>query len=338
MRAVVMKAKGELAVEDVAVPRPQAGEALVEVERCGICGSDLITLAGGKKITLPRILGHEFVGMIREVAGGERYPFGPGDRVVAEPIMGCGICRSCRAGNYNICNDRVILGVETDGVFARYVRVPLHNIVPVPDGVPVEEAALVQPVAVVVHAIRRTRFQAGCTVAVLGAGPIGALLAIAARAGGASKVVLSEPSPSRRALMEKVGFVVIDPLAGDPTAAALSVLGKGDEGFDVVFDAAGTQSTPTQATEMVRTGGQVVLVAAYRKEPVLNIASARKREIDFITSRAHNMEDFRAAMALIASRQVDVRPLVTDQIGIDRFPEAFRDLAAGAMMKVLGMP
>ncbi|MEW6334011.1 MAG: alcohol dehydrogenase catalytic domain-containing protein [Thermodesulfobacteriota bacterium] len=338
MRAVVMKARGELAVEEVAVPRPQAGEALVEVERCGVCGSDLITLAGGKRISLPRILGHEFAGVIREVAGGKHYPFLPGDRVVAEPITGCGVCRSCRAGHYNVCNDRVILGVETDGAFARYVRVPLHNIVPVPDGVPVEEAALVQPVAVVVHAVRRTRFQAGCNVAMLGAGPIGALLAIVSRAGGATKVVISEPSVYRRALMEKIGFITVDPAVGDTAAAARSALAPGDEGFDVVFDAAGTQGTPTQAAEMVRAGGQVVLVAAYRNEPVLNIALARKREIDYITSRAHNMDDFRASMALIASRQVDVRPLVTEQIGLDRFPEAFRALASGTLMKVLGVP
>jgi 2-desacetyl-2-hydroxyethyl bacteriochlorophyllide A dehydrogenase len=339
MRAVLMKDKGLLEVGEIPDPRPRAGEALVKIDRAGICGSDLVTLASGRPKELPRVLGHEFAGTLREIEGGANYPFKPGDRVVAEPISGCGICRSCREGQYNVCSERVILGVETDGVFAQYVRVPVENLLKIPDEVPFEEAALVQPVAVAVHAFRRTAFQGGCAAAVLGAGPIGALLAMLARASGGVTVVVTEPNPFRRELMENLGFPAIDPTVEDPVAAALSHLSEGAEGFDVVFDAAGGTSSLRQATEMTRVGGQVMMVATYHGNPDMGIMSARKREVNMLTTRAHVFDDFRASLNLISSRQLDVRPLITNEIGLGEVPGAFDALSSdGPMMKVLCRP
>ncbi len=339
MRAALMMKKGILEVGVIPDPRPRAGEALVEVDRAGICGSDLVTLAGGRPKELPRVLGHEFAGTLREIEKNSGYPFKPGDRVVAEPISGCGICRSCRNGQYNVCDDRVILGVETDGVFAQYVRVPLENLLKIPDEVPFEEAALVQPVAVAVHAFRRTAFQGGCTAAILGAGPIGALLTMLARASGGTTVVVTEPNPFRRELMKNLGFPAIDPTAEDPVAAALSHLGERDEGFDVVFDAAGTTNSVQQATEMTRVGGQVMMVATYHGNPDIGIVSARKREVNYLTTRAHIFDDFRASLNLISSQRLDVRPLITNEIGLDEVPGAFDTLSSGGpMMKVLCQP
>ncbi|HJP13225.1 MAG: alcohol dehydrogenase catalytic domain-containing protein [Nitrospinota bacterium] len=339
MRAALMMAKGILEVGEIPDPRPLAGEALVEVDRAGICGSDLVTLADGRPKELPRVLGHEFAGTLREIEGNTGYPFKPGDRVVAEPISGCGICRSCRNGQYNVCDDRVILGVETDGVFAQYVRVPLENLLTIPGEMSFEEAALVQPVAVAVHAFRRTAFQGGSAAAVLGAGPIGALLAMLARASGGTTVVVTEPNPFRRELMENLGFPAIDPVEEDPVAAALSHLSEGDEGFDVVFDAAGSTDSVRQATEMTRVGGQVMMVATYHGNPDIGITRARKREMNYLTTRAHVFDDFRASLNLISSRQLDVRPLITNEIGLGEVPGAFETLTSGGpMMKVLCQP
>ncbi|MFC1491841.1 zinc-binding dehydrogenase [Nitrospinota bacterium] len=339
MRAVLMKDKGLLEVEEIPEPVPGPGEALIEVEHCGICGSDLMTLEGNRPMELPRVLGHEFVGTLRAIEGGGDSSFRPGDRVVCEPIMGCGNCRSCRNGNYNVCHKRIILGVETDGAFAQFVRVPLHNLLKVPDGTPVEEAAMAQPLAVAVHTFRRITFQAGCTAAVLGAGPIGALLALMAQASGGTTVVLTEPNPFRKTLMERMGFPVIDPTKEDPVPAALSALNEGDEGFDVVFDAAGAPNSLHQATHMVRVLGQVVVVASYREEPQVGIMKARRQEVDYITTRAHIFDDFRAAVNIIASRRMDIRSLITDEIGLDEMPEAFQTLSEGGpMMKVLCQP
>jgi 2-desacetyl-2-hydroxyethyl bacteriochlorophyllide A dehydrogenase len=340
MRAALMMAKGILEVGEIPDPRPLDGEALVEVDRAGICGSDLGTLASGRPKELPRVLGHEFAGTLREINGGNAgYPFKPGDRVVAEPTSGCGICRSCRKGQANVCDDRVILGVETDGVFAQYVRVPVENLLKIPDGMSFEEAALVQPVAVAVHTFRRTAFQGGCTAAVLGAGPIGALLAMLARASGGTTVVVTEPNPFRRELMENLGFPAIDPVEEEPVAAALSHLSEGDEGFDVVFDAAGSTDSVRQATEMTRVGGQVMMVATYHGNPDIGLASGRKREVNYLTTRAHVFDDFRASLNLISSRQLDVRPLITNEIGLGEVPGAFETLSSGGpMMKVLCRP
>jgi 2-desacetyl-2-hydroxyethyl bacteriochlorophyllide A dehydrogenase len=339
MRALLLKGKELLEVEEVPDPVPSPGEALVEVVRGGICGSDMEKYDGGRKMELPRILGHEFAGIIRTVRDGERYPFRPGDRVVAEPMVGCGICRSCRGGNYNVCHKRIILGVETDGVFAQLVRIPLHSLLKIPDRMPFEEAALVQPVAVTAHALRRTRRVAGGAVAVLGAGPIGALLGMTARAFGAATVVFTEPNPFRRALMERVGFPAIDPTKGDPVAAAISLLGDAEGGFDVVFDAAGAVDTVSQALRMVRFQGEVALIAKYREEPRIGVNEAQKREVNFVTARAHTFEDFRLALKLTANRSIDVRPLITNEIGLDGMAEAFRMLKdRGPMMKVLCQP
>lgn len=339
MRALLLKGKELLKVEEVSDPVPAPGEALVEVVRGGICGSDMEKYDGGRKMDLPRILGHEFAGIIRAVRDGEKYPFRPGDRVVAEPMMGCGVCRSCRSGSYNVCHKRVILGAETDGVFAQFVRVPLHNLLKIPDGMPFEEAALVQPVAVTVHAMRRTTLVAGGAVAVLGAGPIGALLGMTARAFGAATVVFTEPNPFRRALMERMGFPAIDPTKDDAVAGATSFLNDSEGGFDVVFDAAGAADTISQALRMVCVQGEVALIAKYREEPQIGVNEAQKREVNFITARAHTFEDFGAALKLISNHRIDVRPLITNEIGLEEMPEAFRMLKDhGPMMKVLCQP
>jgi 2-desacetyl-2-hydroxyethyl bacteriochlorophyllide A dehydrogenase len=336
MRALVYKGERHLTVEEMDTPRPGPGEAVIEVERSGVCGSDLYIYEGRRKVNLPRILGHEFVGVIREMGDSKVSAFRVVERVVAEPVIGCGLCLACRRGQYNVCQTRVILGAETNGVFAEQVKVPLTNLFKVPDGVPPDEAALVQPVAVVVHTLRRTNLQAGERVAVLGAGPIGALIALTARASGATEVVLTEPNPFRRKLMQNMGYTVFDtgreevPLPVVPEAAE-------ESGFDAVFDAAGGPNTLSQAIRMTRIQGRVVLVANYREEPAFDSAFARRREINFITTRAHTFEDFRSALALIATRQVDVRPLITREVGLEELPEVFETLSThGPLMKVLG--
>ncbi len=339
MRALLLKEPGSLEVEEIPESDPRPGEARIRIDSAGICGSDLERYTGFRAVKLPLVLGHEFAGTIEAIEGGDDHPFRPGDRVVGEPIVGCGACRSCRAGSYNVCARRTILGAEVDGVFARSVALPLRNLLKMPEGMPFEEAALVQPAAVTVHALRRTSFRAGCTAAVLGAGPIGALLAMTARAAGGTTVVLTEPNPFRRALMERMGFPVIDPAREDPVAAALALLNEGDEGFDLVFDAAGAADTLSQAVRMVRVRGEVALIAKYRDPPRVDTNEAQKREVNFFTARAHTFDDFRAALALVATRQMDVRPLVTHRLGLEEMPGAFHSLLErGPMMKVLCRP
>lgn len=336
MRALVYKGEKHLEVVEMDVPRPGPGEALVEVERSGVCGSDLYIYEGRRKVQLPRVLGHEFVGVIREMDESAPSPFQVDERVVAEPIIGCGVCLACRRGQYNVCQTRIILGAETNGVFAEFVKVPLANLFKVPDGVPSEEAALVQPTAVAVHTVRRVGLQAGERVAVLGAGPIGALIAMVARAAGATEVVLTETNPFRREVMQGLGFEVYDPSCEEVPLPTVPEAAD-DPGFDAVFDAAGGLGTFGQAVRLTRIQGNIALVANYREEPTFESAHARKREVNFITTRAHTFEDFRAGLALIASRQVDVRPLITCEIGLEEMAGAFETLRTqGPLMKVLG--
>jgi len=336
MLALLLKDKKNLTVEEIDDPIPRNDEALIKIRYAGICGSDLEKYAGRQKVVLPRVLGHEFSGTILAIESRNSTPFNIGDQVVGEPIIGCGECRSCRSGYYNVCNNRKILGAGINGVFAEFVCVPIRNLIKVPENMSLDEASVTQPVAVAVHAIRRTNFSAGNNAAVIGAGPIGSLLAMTARAAGGTKIVLSEPNQFRRELMDSLGFLTIDPSNENPVEKALSILDSDEEGFDIVFDAAGATGTISQAIQMVRVGGEIGLIAKYKEAPQIDTNLAQKREINFLTARAHIFDDFRSALSLIASQQIDVRPIITDKCELHELPTAFNSLLhGGSMMKVL---
>src|SRR5690606_38916289 len=196
-------------------PVPGAGEVLVEVAHVGVCGSDLLIWEGGlSRVRPPVVLGHEFCGTVVDANGAPGVR--AGDRVAVEPLLTCGRCHPCRNGAAHVCRALRLIGIDVDGAAARLVRVSADRLHRLPDGLPLRDAALTEPTSVAVHMVRRAGVSFGDTVAVLGGGPVGALVAIVARYAGAARVVVSEPNPARRAILAGLGMEVFDPSGRGP--------------------------------------------------------------------------------------------------------------------------
>ncbi|HEX6445581.1 MAG TPA: alcohol dehydrogenase catalytic domain-containing protein [Streptosporangiales bacterium] len=336
MKAVVYTAPGELRLTDVPVPRPAAGEVLVEVGHVGICGSDLLVWEGGlDRVRPPVVLGHEFCGTVVDAngCGGVR----DGQRVAVEPLLNCGRCLACRAGHGHVCRTLRVIGVDVDGAAARYVTVPAARLHALPDGVPLRDAALTEPTSVAVHMVRRSGVGPGDRVLVLGGGPIGVLVALVARTNGVADLVVSEPNPRRRERLAGFGFDTFDPGAG----GVETLLGRTDgEGFDVVFEVAGVAATLAAAPELARVRGTILLGGLPHRPVEAPFATAVMREQHLVGSRVYESRDMADAVELIASRRIPVAGLVTREVSLtDAIPDAYEVLRAGRdELKILVTP
>ncbi|MFP3714927.1 zinc-dependent alcohol dehydrogenase [Puerhibacterium sp. TATVAM-FAB25] len=324
MRAAVWEGADRIGVRDVPVPEVPAGWALVEVEYTGICGTDLSILHG----THPRaaaglVPGHEIVGRVVD-AGTTGLPAGA--RVVAEPLISCGECRACRSGATHVCRDLKLYGIDTPGSLARYVALPAAVLHQVPDHVPARLAALVEPLAVAVHAVRLAGLAAGDTVAVLGGGPIGVLTALVARHAGAARVVVAEPRAWRRSVVEGLGLdVVPDGVTAAEHLAALT----GGEGADVAFDAAGHPAVAAQLPAVTRVLGRIAVVGVHKKPAELDLQSICFKEQTLVGVRVYTHDDIAEAVDLVASDALGLDRLPVAEFALDDVAAAFESAAAG---------
>lgn len=323
MRAARWYAPRDVRIESVPEPRPGAGEVVVRVEWCGLCGTDVHEYAHGPVLIpsrphpltgkLPPItLGHEFCGTV--AAAGAGAAFRAGERVTANACLVCHECSWCRAGQFNLCAKLGSIGLCADGGFAEYVCVPAYVIYRVPAAVAAEAAALTEPMAVAVHACRRGRVRTGETVAVVGAGTIGLLVLQAARAHGAGAVFSIEPIAARRALAAQLGAqAALDPAqAVDKEIAAAT----DNRRADVVFECTGSLAGIETALRASGKGGRVVLVGIYRDPSPAPWARLQAHEKEIIGSSAYT-DEFPAALDFLASGAVQAPPLITDRIRLD---------------------
>lgn len=337
MRAVALGAEGRLEV--VVKDRPTAGpeEVIVSVERCGICGSDLHLRASGL-LPVGAVMGHEFAGTIVETGAEAPVALQPGRRVSVLPARRCGTCDPCRAGKGHLCPAQAFsaigLGVN-DGAYAEYVRVPAASCHVLPEHMVPEQGALVEPYAVGVHAVARSRAAGGgaAAVGIIGAGPIGLMCLAALRHSGVDDVIVAEPSRSRASVAEAMGATAV---------ADARRLGRGARApLDVVFDATGTVSTPALALEAVRPGGQVVLVGTPgpgQAVPMPGLLWVVK-EVEVTPSIAYTDQEFAKAVAAVAAGAVDADLVVSDVRPLDAAERSFAELAQpDAPVKVLLAP
>ncbi|MBN1400395.1 MAG: alcohol dehydrogenase catalytic domain-containing protein, partial [Anaerolineae bacterium] len=249
MRALVLHGIGDLRYEDVPLPVPRAGEALVRVAAVGVCGSDVPRIYEHGAYQYPRIPGHEMSGVVVAVEGKGALPVGA--RVTVKPLIPCRRCRYCEIGAFGQCISYDYLGSRSDGAWAEYVRAPQENLIPIPEGVSLIEAALTEPAAVALHAVRQAGIEPGDAVAVLGAGPIGMLVAQWAHIWGAGHVLLVDIDARKLALARELDLgETHNAHEGDPVAWALAR--TDGEGPTVVVEAAGAQATVEQALRMAR--------------------------------------------------------------------------------------
>lgn len=330
MKAAVWYGMKDVRVMEVPEPPPpKAGWVKVKVEWCGICGSDLheylagpIFIPVGKPhaltgATAPVILGHEFSGQVVEIGPGVTK-VKVGDRVAPDACQVCWECARCRENRYSLCEKLAFTGLMTDGAFAEYVNVPAYTMYKIPDTMSYETAALIEPLSVSIHAVRRAPLILGETAVVVGAGTIGLGAIMAARAAGASKVYCIEVAKARKELALKVGASeVFDPTQMDVVARIRELT---DGGADVVLDCVGSDKATPTAIECARSAGKVVIVGIYEKATSLNFNALSFTERDVKGCLAYYGE-FAPALALVCDGRINVEPLITGRIRIDDIVE-----------------
>ena len=343
MKALVLREYMKLVYEDVSPPEIAPDEVLVKVEACGICGSDVHGLDGSTgRRQPPLIMGHEASGVVEGVGPAVRG-WAPGDRVTFDSTIWCGVCRHCRRGEVNLCDDRRVLGVSCaeyhrDGAFAEYVAVPARVLYRLPDSLPFEEAALVESLSIAVHAAARLPVHVGDTALVVGTGTIGLLAIQALKARGCTVVAAADVAPERLELARRLGAdAIIDTRTADP-AAEMRRLTDG-RGADVAVEAVGLPATVRIAVESVRKGGSLALVGNFSPEVPLPLQSVVTREISLLGSCASNGE-YPACLELMARRRVDVRPLISAVAPLAEGPSWFKRLydREPGLLKVILVP
>jgi len=325
VRQVVIPQAGTVDVTEVEAPRPAADEALVRVEAVGICGSDIHTFQGEHPfVSYPVWPGHELVGTVESVGEGVDLAL-LGMRVALEPSLPCGRCPRCLEGRYNICENLAVLGFQAPGGMAERFAVRADRLHPLPDNLPLEAAALVEPMAVAVHAARLPGSLAARSVGVLGGGAIGLLSGVAARAYGAARVQLADPLAERREVAEALGLQAVEALA--PGSC------------DVVFECVGNEAALRAAVEACVKGATVVVAGVFGADARVQAGLVQDRELRLQGSLMYLSSDVRDAIRLLAEGRVDAARLITHRFGLAEAPRAFQVAAGrGQALKVLVVP
>ena len=324
-------ARFEISSRSVAEPSP--GEVRIRIAYCGICGTDLHIFHGAMPHRLgdKRILGHEASGIVDAV--GEGVDLTPGQRAVVRPLDPCGTCPACVAGHPHICHNLKFLGIDTDGGFSEFWTVPAHAVHTLPEDVSLKTAALVEPLAVACHVISRGRLREGEDALIIGGGPIGMLVAMAARAVGA-KVVLSEVNERRLAMAKDLGFETLNPARDDLKAQVMER--TGGKGADAIFEVSGAQPGLDATTEAAAVRARIVMVAIYPEPPKVNMFQYFWRELELIGTRVYEPADYERAISMIATGEVDAERLITEVVPLAGIQPAFEALGASpASMKTL---
>jgi 2-desacetyl-2-hydroxyethyl bacteriochlorophyllide A dehydrogenase len=319
MRALQCVEPGKLVIIDRPEPSPGPGEVLVRIRRAGVCGTDLHIYEGTHPyLAYPRVIGHELSGEIW--ATGPGCALAPGQQVYVIPYLSCGVCVACRRGRTNCCQRISVLGVHVDGGMANYICVPERNVVAA-DGVTLDQAAMIEFLAIGAHAVRRAGPQASDRILVVGAGPIGIGCTLFAKLTGAEVTVL-DIRPDRLAFCRDRLGVDHAVSAGADAAAALSRLSDGDF-FDVVIDATGSAKPMMTGFGYVAHGGTYVLVSVVRDTISFDDAEFHKRETTLLGSRNATPEDFQAVFRAMRDGLVPTEALLTHRATLAQAPELF---------------
>ncbi|WGL50550.1 alcohol dehydrogenase catalytic domain-containing protein [Nocardioides sp. BP30] len=312
---------------------PGRGEVQIAVAYAGICGTDLHIFHGDMdaRVSTPAVIGHEMSGTVAALGEGVTG-WAVGDPVTVMPLRWDGTCPACRAGNEHICQHLVFVGIDSPGALQGRWNVPADLLVGLPDGLSLQHAALVEPVAVAVHDVRRSRLAAGDRAVVLGGGPIGVLIAVVARDAGA-EVLLVEPDAGRRTAVEELGFRVVDPATADPVT--LVEEWTDGTGADVVFEVSGAAPAVLTATAVAKVRGTVVVVAIHPQPKPVDLQRVFWRELTLLGARVYQRTDFERAVELLAGGVVPADALITQVVPLAQVADAFGALESGRAMKIL---
>ena len=327
MRAGLVTGKGQFELLEMEDPTPEIDEIVVEIQRCGICGSDVHAYVEGWKYA-PSVCGHEWVGTVA-ASGRDVVNVKEGDRVTGALAPGCGRCLECRNDLSQYCrtawSDYSGPTGPKSGGFAPFLCLQAARVIGIPDDIDTDDAALIEPASVAFHAVRQSRLQVGDTVCVVGCGPIGLLTAQVAKAAGAGIVIAVEPDESRRSLALATGSdIAVAP--GEDLHATLEEVTQGLRA-DLVYDCAGIPQTMQQSVDMVRRGGSVCLVGVTGEEARINPIRWISKEITLNTSIVFTLEEMKATANMIQDGRIAVAALRDGVVDLDALGSTIDDLA-----------
>lgn len=333
MRAGIVTGKEQFELVEVGDPAPEDGQVVVAIQRCGICGSDVHAYQEGWPYS-PAVCGHEWVGTIADVGPGvEASPMAdrltPGTRVAGGQAPGCGSCRECRADLPSFCRVSASQysgrNAPTSGGFAPFLTLAANRLIVVPESLSDEDAALIEPASVAMHAVRRSRLAVGDVACVVGCGPIGLMTIQCARLGGATTIIAVEPDAGRRAIALALGADV----AVAPGAELREAVNQHTDGLraDIAFDCAGIPQTLQQSVDMVRSGGSVCMVGVSGGVATINPMRWMMKEVSVDTSIMFSLDEMASTAQLVAGGRIKTDGMVAGTVTLDQLPGTVDDMA-----------
>jgi 2-desacetyl-2-hydroxyethyl bacteriochlorophyllide A dehydrogenase len=335
MKAVEFRETKKLQLVNMSIPQPKEDEILVKVAYCGICGSDLHTYVKGLYVKSGQVMGHEFSGIVEEV-GKSITGITAGARVVIKPLGDCGHCEHCLNERPHLCENVFSGGLigygGTPGAFAEYVVIPKaqvnKNVFVLPSEISLDEAALIEPLAVALRGIHLADIGLNETVVVFGAGPIGLCVAQVAKSIGSSHVIQVDLSDHRLETAKACGIdTVINPRNEDVLKCIAEITGKGNHNSgataDIVFECAGVPITVKQSLKSVRHGGTIISLALFEEELLFNPSTLVAKEVKWQGAFGYFSKEFQTAISLVKSKKVNLKGMISHTYPIDKVLEAF---------------
>lgn len=329
MRQAVLIAPEKIEFRDVPDLTPaQLGEdeILIRIHKIGICGSEIHSYHGEHPATFyPVVQGHEYAGIV-EAVGPKVTKCKVGDKVTARPQLVCGKCGPCRRGQYNVCEELRVQAFQADGAAQDLFIVPEDRLVRLPDTLPLEFGAMIEPVAVGAHAVSRAGDLTGKNVVVSGAGTIGNLVAQFALAKGARKVLITDVSDYRLEIARRCGIAETLNVAKTPMQEGVREH-FGEEGFQVGFEVAGVESSIRSLMACIEKGSRIVVVAVFAKDPALSMFHLGEHELTLVGTMMYRHEDYLTAVEEVSSERIHLAPLITDRFAFRQYDDAYRYIA-----------
>ncbi|WP_333678925.1 zinc-dependent alcohol dehydrogenase [Muricomes intestini] len=322
MIQAIMTAPGNIVYQDVDIPEVQPEQIKVKMKRIGICGSDIHVNHGKHPYTnYPVVQGHEVSAEVAEV-GNKVTNCRVGDKVTIQPQVVCGKCYPCTHGMYNDCETLKVMGFQTTGMASEYFVVDAKKALVLPKDMSWDHGAMIEPLAVAVHAVRRySGDMHGKKAVVLGGGPIGNLVAQTAKALGAEVVLLSELSAYRLATAQKCGIATVNPNERNLLDAIIEACGK--DRADVIFECIGINPTMKQAIEYARKGSHIIVVGVFGDLATVDMAAVQDHELSLLGSAMYREEDYIKAIDLVAAGKIEFETLITHRFGFREFKKGY---------------
>ena len=332
----VMTAPGEIVFNEIPVPEYGEDQVLIRIMKIGICGSDIHVFHGKHPFTkYPVTQGHEVSGEV--IAFGSKVKgLKIGQKVTIEPQVVCGECYLCRHGKYNLCENLKVMGFQTTGTASTYFVAPSNRVTALPDTMSFDDGAMIEPLAVAVHAVRRAGDVNGLNVAVIGAGPIGNLVSQVARGMGAGKVIVTDISDYRLDLAKRCGATAVYNTKEWNFGDAL-IDSFGPDKADVIYDCAGNDITMGQAIKYARKGSTIILVAVYAGMANVDLAVLNDHELDLNTTMMYRHEDYVKAIEMVNDGLIDLKNLQSKTFSFKKYLDAYKyiDSNRETSMKIL---